>query len=417
MITSDSSSMKALLKKHARWRDQCWNLIASENVTSREVAALLANDLSHRYGDYEGIDLDSRKYLGNQFIVELEKSCHAAARTLFGAEHVDLRPLSGHIAGIAPLLALASPGDAILEFNQECGGHRLAGKMVNCPLVQIRSLPVPFDAEQFNVDVPQTLAVIEKEKPRFVILGCSTFLFPHPVAELRRGISALGTATYLQYDASHVLGLIAGKRFQDPLAEGADLVTSSTHKTFGGPQGGLVLANSAAIAEPVGRALQPGLLSNHHLHRLPALYQTFQEWSTEGTAEAERIIAASRALGAALNHCGVPVVASHLGFTASHTILISTPQLGPAKELAREMEAADIIAGACRLPGKWGPEGLRLGTQEAVRRGMSGEDMEEVAVVLAGVLKREMGSASARKRVHALVRKVAQRRRSQTKQG
>lgn len=401
------NSIQELVRQQQLWRDQCWNLIASENVSSPAVAALLVNDFSHRYGDYEGIDLNSRKYLGNRYIVQLERQCQDLARTLFGAEHVDLRPLSGHLAGIAPLLALAKPGDTVLELNQECGGHRLAGKTVNCPLIQLRALPIPFDEDQFNIDVRKTLDVIERERPRFVILGSSTFLFPHPVEELRRGIDALNRASILQYDASHVLGLIAGKRFQKPLSEGADLVTSSTHKTLGGPQGGLVLTGSAALAEAVGRALQPGLLSNHHLHRLPALYQTFDEWASKGGDEADQIVAASRALAAALEKRGVPVAASHIGYTASHTILVQSKQFGPAKMLAIALEDADIIAGACRLPGRLGPDGLRLGTQEVVRRGMRTEDMEEVAAVISAVLKHEMGPQDAQKRVHALARKVA----------
>jgi glycine hydroxymethyltransferase len=269
-------------------------------------------------------------------------------------------------------------------------------------------LPIPFDEDQFNVDVRRTLEVVEREKPRFVILGSSTFLFPHPAAELRRGIDALHTQTILQYDASHVLGLIAGQRFQKPLEEGADLVTSSTHKTLGGPQGGLVLTNSTAVAEPVGRALQPGLLANHHLHRLPALCQTFDEWLAKGVDEADRIVAASRALAAALEKRGVPMVASHLGYTASHTILIACQKLGPAKPLALELEKADIIAGACRLPGRLGPDGLRLGTQEIVRRGMGCDDMEEVAAVMSAVLKREIALGDAKQRVHALARRAAE---------
>jgi glycine hydroxymethyltransferase len=333
------------------------------------------------------------------------------ARALFGAEHVDLRPLSGHIAGIAPLLALCKPGDTVLELNQECGGHRLAGKTVNCRLIQLRALPIAFDEDHFNIGVAKTLDIVEREKPRFVTLGSSTFLCPHPVAELRRGIDALAAATLLQYDASHVLGLIAGKRFQEPLAEGADLITSRTHKTLGGPQGGLVLTNSSALAEEVGRALQPGLLSNHHLHRLPALCQTFQEWSEKGRSDAARIVRVAQALAAALEKLGIPIVASHLGYTASHTILIQAKPFGPAKDLALHLEQADIIAGACRLPGKLGPDGLRLGTQEVVGRGMCTEDMEEVAALIAALLKREIDTQSARKRVNVLARKTAERSR------
>ncbi|MGA2632476.1 MAG: serine hydroxymethyltransferase [Terriglobia bacterium] len=409
--------MKKTIREHEEWRGRCWNLIASENITSPAVAALLVNDLSHRYGDYEGIDLNSRKYRGNRFIVQLEKKCHGLGRELFGAEHIDLRPLSGHIAGVAPLFTFCKPGDTVLELSQECGGHRLGGKLVNCPLVPIRTQPLPFDADQFNIDVRQTLRLVESEKPRFIILGSSTFLFPHPVADLRHGIDTLGVGTLLQYDASHVLGLIAGKRFQKPLAEGADLITSSTHKTLGGPQGGLVLTNSGAIAEAVGKALQPGLLSNHHLHRLPALCQTFQEWLEKDGTDADRIVAASQALAAALERLGISVVASHLGYTASHTILVQTKQLGSAKDLALALEDADILAGACRLPGQWGPEGLRLGTQEVVRRGMRTEDMEEVASVIAALLKRELDPQSARKRVNALARKVAKRADSNSVRG
>src|SRR6516225_8111548 len=161
-------STKELVEEHRRWRDQCWNLIASENVTSPAVAALLSNDLSHRYGDYEGTDLNSRKYLGNRYIVQIEKTCHDSARALFGAEHVDLRPLSGHIAGIAPLLVQCKPGDTVLELNQECGGHRLAGKTVNCPLIKLRTLPIAFDEDHFNIGVAKTLDIVEREKPRFV---------------------------------------------------------------------------------------------------------------------------------------------------------------------------------------------------------------------------------------------------------
>jgi glycine hydroxymethyltransferase len=407
MDSLNHNPMLEIIRKQKEWRDQCWNLIASENVTSAEVDALLVNDFSHRYGDYEGIDLEARKYLGNRCIVELEKECHELARTLFDAGEVDLRPLSGHIAGLAPLLALAKPGDAVLEMSQECGGHRLAGKTVNCPLIKLRALPIPFDEDQFNIDVPKTLDVIEREGPRFIILGSSTFLFPHPVAALRKGIDALNAGTILQYDASHVLGLIAGKHFQKPLAQGADLITSSTHKTLGGPQGGVVLTNSRSIAESVGRALQPGLLSNHHLNRLPALYQTFTEWSgVAGEAAAEQIVQAARTLAASLEEQGIPLVASHLGYTASHTILVQTKALGPAKKLAMALEDVDIIAGACRLPGKWGPEGLRFGSQEMVRRGTRAEDMVEVAEVISAVLKRQIDAPDARNRVHALNRRV-----------
>ncbi len=412
MSPAIEAEVRQALADQQSWRDQCWNMIASENVTSPAVEQLLSNDLSHRYGDYEGIDLDARKYRGNRVVVQLERRCHELACSLFGASHVDLRPLSGHLAGIAPLLALCRPGDTVLELNQECGGHRLAGKMVNCPLTKLETQPIPFDDDRFNIDVQRTLELVDREKPRFVIVGSSLFLFPHPITELRAGIDAIGSDTLLQYDGSHVLGLIAGKRFQQPLAEGADLITSSTHKTLGGPQGGLILTNSGAIAEAVGRALQPGLLSNHHLHRIPALCQTFLEWMEPGESIADRTVRCARALAEALSGRQIALVGAHLGYTGSHTVIIQAQHLGPAKQLAAELENANIIAGSCRLPGKLGPEGLRLGVQEMVRRGMLPEDTDEVAAVIASVLRREIPAETARRRVAAVASKIAERRAS-----
>lgn len=409
MRRSHHEEIRGIVEEHGRWRDHCWNLIASENVTSPAVSALLSNDLAHRYGDYEGIDLGARKYRGNRFVIEIEKRCQELACAVFGARHADLRPLSGHIAGVAPLLALCKSEDTVMELSQECGGHRLAGKLSHCPLVQLRTLPIPFDPETFNIDVQKTLDLIEQERPRFVILGSSAFLFPHPVSELRAGIDALGAGTLLQYDASHVLGLIAGKRFQQPLAEGADVVASSTHKTLGGPQGGLVLTNSSFMAEAVGRALQPGLLSNHHLHRIPALCQTLSEWRERNGEAADRIVHTAQAVAAFLEREGVPVVASHLGYTASHTILIPVKQFGPADQLALELETANIMVSACRLPGKLGPEGLRLGTQEMVQRGMLAEDADEVAAAIGALLRRKIDLEEARNRVITLARKMEER--------
>lgn len=398
-----------LVEAHRRWRAACWNMIASENSPSPAVDALLANPLSHRYGDYDGIDLTARKYRGNRYIVEIEQACRQAACKLFRARFAELRPLSGHIAGIAPMMALCHPGDAVAELDQETGGHRLAGKMVHCPLVQIRTLKLPFDGASFNVDVARTLDLIEQNRPRIVILGSSCFLFPHPVAALRAGIDALGSDTLIQYDASHVLGLIAAGCFQRPLEEGADFITSSTHKTLGGPQGGLILTNSESLAEALGRAVQPGIQANHHLQRMPALHRTFVEWAGERAAEGACIIATARALAAELDRLGVPMVAPEMGYTASHTILIRAQPLGKASALAGALEDCNIIAGACRLPAPWGPDGLRFGTQEMVRQGLSVEDVPEVAAVIAAVLMGQLDSEAASRRVGALAQRLAAR--------
>jgi glycine hydroxymethyltransferase len=158
--------------------------------------------------------------------------------------------------------------------------------------------------------------------------------------------------------------------------------------------------------------LQPGLLSNHHLHRIPALCQTFLEWMEPGESIADRTVRCARALAEALSGRQIALVGAHLGYTGSHTVIIQAQHLGPAKQLAAELENANIIAGSCRLPGKLGPEGLRLGVQEMVRRGMLPEDMDEVAAVIASVLRREIPAETARRRVAAVASKIAERRAS-----
>ena len=185
--------------------------------------------------------------------------------------------------------------------------------------------------------------------------------------------------SYLIYDAAHVLGLIAGKKFQDPLEEGADVVISSTHKTFAGPQGGLILMNEKSLAERIGPAIAPLLESNHHLSRLPALAGTFLEWMTYGKTHAKSIVENAQALGQALYDRNVPLVGEIKGFTESHTLLPIVDSFGESKAMADRVEACHIITGASDPPSELGTHGLRLGVQELTRRGMSKVDVPEIA--------------------------------------
>ncbi len=377
--------IESILADHENYRKECLNLIASENITSPAVSRLQANELSHRYGDYSGIDQQARKYQGNRHIVRLERVVTDLVMRLFDARYADLRPLSGHIAGEAVLLALCRPGDTVLELDGSSGGHRLAEKLKRAPLIDLKVEPLPFDGENFNIDVDRCRELIPRLKPRVVILGSSTFLFPHPVAQIREIVDRV-PGTFLLYDASHVLGLIAGGRFQAPLKEGAHLVSASTHKTFGGPQGGLVLTNDQSLAERVGEAIYPALVTNHHLHRLPALGAACLEWLQYGPEHAGAVIANAQALAAALAARYVDVVRTARAYTESHTVLAATRAHGQAADLAQRLEEAGIITGACLLPERWGRSGLRFGVQELTRRGMTPADAEPIAGWIVDVL-------------------------------
>ncbi len=379
--------LTTLLNKHHEYRDTCLNLIASENVPSALVEELFDEKLAQRYGNYNGTDLYNRHYKGNRYIAEIETYTQELAKELFNAAFVDLRPLSGNIAGIAAIFALADPGDIALEVDN---GHGYANKLATSPLkIDLHSIPVPWDGVRSNIDLAATIKLIEQHKPKIVNIGSAVFLFPQPVAELKSAMRQANPESYLIYDAAHVIGLIAGGRFQSPLEEGADVIISSTHKTLAGPQGGMILTNDESIAERIASTLYPLLMSNHHLSRLPALAGTFVEWMTCGPAYADAIVTNAKALAQALSDRGVPGLGAELGFTESHTLIPIVDAYGQGGELADRLESCHIIAGAASLSPEVGSSGLRLGVQEVTRWGMTPKDAPDIADVIVDALSGE----------------------------
>jgi glycine hydroxymethyltransferase len=375
----------SLLEKHSAFRSDCLNLIASENTPSPLVERLLSEELNRRYGYYTGIDLHQRAYRGNRFIVQIEEAAHELAKQLFGAAYVDLRPLSGNIAGIAAAFALGSPGDSALEVHN---AHRYAHKLASSFLkVELQSISIPWDGLTYNIDLDRTVSLIQQHRPKLVIIGSALFLFPQPVRELKAAMRKYSPDSYLIYDAAHVMGLIAGGRFQSPLNEGADVVVTSTHKTLAGPQGGIILTNDQSLAEQIGPAVAPLLESNHHLGRLPALAGTFLEWMACGGEHADAIIRNAKALGQALHQRGIRLLGQELGFTESHTLIPIVDEFGESKAMADQLEACNIIAGGASVPPELGAHGLRIGVQEVTRRGMTAADVPEVADCIVGALK------------------------------
>jgi glycine hydroxymethyltransferase len=380
-MTESLQHLHSILFMHHRYRASTLNLIASENVMSPAVEKLLTPELSHRYGDYLGTDPRARKYTGNTHLADLDAGAQQAVQTLFGCRHADLRPLSGHVAGIAAILALCGPGDTVMELDAAGGGHRLAEKLSVAPLCPLRVLPVPMDPSTYNVDVERAVQLIARERPRLLILGSSLLLFPHPIAPLAEAVHAVGG--HLLFDASHVLGLIAGRAYPNPLGEGADLISSSTHKTFAGPQGGLLMTNDSDLYEQVALAVYPALVTNHHLHRLPALWAVCEEWRQFGCDHARAVIGNAQALAAALAEEGVRTIGRSAGFTATHTVLIAEPD---APSAALGLESAGILVTPVKLPPELGGACLRLGVQEVTRLGMTAEDAPRVAALIAAAL-------------------------------
>jgi glycine hydroxymethyltransferase len=367
-----------MMKYHTDWMKNSINLIASENITSSQVKEAVVSDLSHRYA--EGL-CGERLYEGCKYIDSVERLTIDLSKKLYNAEYANVQPTSGVVANLASFFAFSKPGDSIIALEVPMGGHI---SHANVSAVGIRGLKLshhPFDPSIMNIDADKMRKKILEEKPKIVLLGGSLFLFPHPVKEAKEAADEVGAK--VMYDGAHVLGLIAGGIFQDPLHEGADLLMGSTHKTFPGTQGGIILSN-AENAEKIDNAVFPGVVSNHHLHHVAGLGIATAEMLEFGEAYGKQIVRNSKALAQSLHELGFNVLAEDLGFTESHQVVMDVSNIERASILAKTFESNNIILNKNLLPSddvhrSDDPSGIRLGTQEITRRGMKESQMEEVA--------------------------------------
>lgn len=370
--------IKEITKEHHKWMENSINLIASENITSIAVREALASDLSHRYA--EGLPCE-RLYEGCEYIDEIENMAIDLSKKLFNAEHANVQPNSGVVANLASFFALTNYNDLLMALNVPVGGHISHAEVSAAGIRGLRILSHPFDSEKMNIDADAMQKEIIKNKPKIVLLGGSLFLFPHPVEEAREAADEVGAK--VMYDGAHVLGLIAGGKFQDPLKEGADILAGSTHKTFPGPQGGMILCKED-IKDEIDTAVFPGVVSNHHLHHVAALGISLAEMLEFGRDYAGQIVKNAKALAQSLYELGFDVLCEDQGFTESHQVAFDVKKIYSAAKMAKDMESNNIILNKNLLP--WDdrkrtddPSGIRVGTQEITRRGMKEAQMSEVA--------------------------------------
>ncbi|MFX1367746.1 MAG: serine hydroxymethyltransferase [Promethearchaeota archaeon] len=380
-----------LLESHDKWMQNTINLIASENVSSPAVRSAIVSDFRDRYAEgWPG----ERVYAGCKYIDEVELICIDLAKKLYNAPFADVRPISGVVANLAMYTAAMEPGDRMMALSIAHGGHiSHARKDLGGTAGQIRGHKVRnwiFDDEEFNIDIDGSIDLIRKlqekgDEIKFLLFGGSVFPFPHPVKEFRDIADEFGMT--IGYDSAHVTGLIGAGRFQDPLREGADMMTLSTHKTLPGPQHGCVVAKEE-FAEAIKRASFPGLLSNHHLHNVAGLAVAFAEMIEFGVDYTGQILKNAKALAQSLHDRGWSVIAEHKGFTESHVILVDVTET-PMKDgsvVEEQLEDANIVINRNLLP--WDkkrgrdyrtPGGIRLGTSEMTRLGMKESEMDAIA--------------------------------------
>jgi len=357
-----------LVQRHEQWRGQeSINLIPSENITSPAVRSLLSSDLGHRYASRQGF------YMGTRFIDEIEQYGEDLAKDLFHSETADLRPLSGHIADLVFLASFTEPTDTILCVSPKDGGYPgISEHGISRPL-KLRVISFPFSKERRNIQVAEAIDLILQEKPNIIIFGASLFLFPHPVKELAKVAREIGV--HVGYDGSHVLGLIAGERFQDPLREGASVLIGSTHKTFFGPQGGIILADREH-GETMREQVHPAYVDNAHWNRIAALALALAEMKAYGKEYAGQVVQNARVLAGALAQDGLLVVCAELGYTQSHQVFLDYGGYMQGRVVAKKLEEANIIVDC----------GVRIGVCEATRRGMREREMQRIAELMKRVV-------------------------------
>ncbi|HLI13101.1 MAG TPA: aminotransferase class I/II-fold pyridoxal phosphate-dependent enzyme [Alphaproteobacteria bacterium] len=393
-----------LVEAHERHMDlESIGLNAGTNVMNPRAAALLSRSLGNR----PSLGYPGDKYeMGMQYAEQIEIMTDALVRRLFAAPYAEIRVGSGALANLYAFMATCRPGDRIMAFPGEMGGHITHHRAGAAGLYGVETYPVPYDGARMTVDLDRLREEALRLRPKLITVAGSLCLFPYPVAEIRAIADEIGA--YVLYDAAHMAGIIAGKRFQAPLAEGAHLMTLSTYKAYGGPPSGLVLTTEQELAARLDKIAYPGLTANFDLGKTAALALATLDLLEHGEPYAAMCIANAQALGAALAGEGLPVQGVEgRGHTESHHLAIQAAPFGGGQRAAKRLAEANLLLCGIGLPlppVDGDLNGIRIGTQEVTRWGMTPAHMPAVARFLARVLVEGEDAARVRKDVVAFRR-------------
>jgi len=379
----------AAVARNEAWRgQQCINLLAPEAPTSPAVRALLSAEVGIRAA--EGyIGPVNRWFAGTQHIDEIEALCVELLKRVFRASYADHRLVASMIGNMAVYTALTEPGDVIMSLSQPFGGHSSNRNDGPAGVRGLKIVDIPFDPVELEVDLDLFRKMAPLVRPRLIALGASMTLFPFPLQAMQEIVAEWGGRLF--FDGAHQLGLVAGGQFQDPLREGAAIMTGSAGKTFSGPQSGIIVWNDPALTEPITHAIFPVLAATHQVNRVAALAASAAELLAYGQVYMAQIVHNAQALGAALDRCGIPVLGAHKGYTPPHQVIADVRHFGGGLHVAQQLARANISTKKNLVPADrpedWDrPGGLRMGTIEVTRLGMGEAEMETIADFIARIL-------------------------------
>jgi len=386
--TSATDTLARIEDLAAKNRDiheqECFNLNPATNVMNPRAEALLASGIGSR----PSLGYPGDKYeMGLEAIEEIEVIAAELAAEVFDAKFAEIRVPSGAIANLYVFMATCKPGDTIIAPPATIGGH-VTHHVAGCAgLFGLRTVMAPTDTDGYTVDLDALRTLVLKEQPKLITIGGSLNLFEHPVKEVRAIADEVGAK--VMFDAAHQCGIIAGKAWRNPLTEGAHFMTMSTYKSLGGPAGGLIVSNDGEIAKALDAIAFPGMTANFDAAKSAALAVTMLDWRGYGAAYAQEMIAMAQALAAALEAKGVPVFAGRGGHTQSHQFAVLAKGYGGGQAASKVLRKAGFLACGIGLPVAEVPgdmNGLRIGTPELVRWGMTAGDAERLATLIAAGL-------------------------------
>ena len=366
----DPEIAEAILSE-AKRQNNTIELIASENVVSNGVLAAMGSILTNKYA--EGYP-QKRYYGGCEYVDVVEDLAIERAKSLFGAEHVNVQPHSGSQANMAVYFAVLKPGDTVLGMNLGHGGHLTHGSPVNISGSYFNFISYGIDAQTGRIDYEAVRTLALQHKPKLIVAGASAY--PREIDFEMFAQIAKECGAYLMVDMAHIAGLVAAKLHPSPVPY-ADFVTSTTQKTLRGPRGGLILCKEQ-YAKAIDKAIFPGTQGGPLMHVIAAKAVCFKEAAaSEFTDYQTKVLKNSKALAKRLIELGFNLIS---GGTDNHLSLIDLRNFKiTGKELERRLDDVHITVNKNAIPND--PEtpfvtsGIRIGTPAVTTRGLNADDM------------------------------------------
>ena len=387
------AELDRLIAENRRIHDHdCVNLNPATNVMNPRAEAMLSAGLGTR----ASLGHPGDKYeTGLEAIEQIEIIAAELAAEVFGARYAEIRVGSGALANLYAFMATCRPGDTIIAPPASVAGHVTHHHDGAAGWYGLTTVPAPVAVDGYTIDVDGLRRLAHEVRPKLITVGASLNLFPHPVAAVREVADEVGA--HVLFDAAHLCGVIAGRAWPQPLAEGAHLMTMSTYKSLGGPPGGLVLTDHAELAQRLDAIAYPGLTANFDAARVAALAVTLVDWKVAGAAYAKRMIATAVRLAEELAALGLPVYAADRGATRSHQFAVLAHPWGGGQRASRRLRAGNLLACGIGLPIEEVPgdtNGLRIGTPELARLGMTEADMPALAGFIGRGLEADVDPAT-----------------------